>query len=297
MTKVNCIADSNCLLGESPRWNAKDEKIYWSDIDGKKIWRMNADLSAQESVNLAQKAGCFVFSNSGDMILAMEDGIYIGDPFANPQELELLAKHPNISFSREGGRFNDGRCDFAGRFYLGTIDPSKKGKAAFYVLEPNAHELKLVQEGFSTFNGIAFHPNQKEVWYTDTPQKKLFRSSYDINTGVIGEREVVCSWPSDNAGRPDGASFDKDGNYWCAMYAGGQVLKINPNGEIELDIKIPATYTTMTAFVGNSLNRLVVTTGQREDDPEEKSRNPKAGGLFEISLDNLRGIPENKFAN
>ena len=294
MSEANCIADAKCLLGESPRWNAGDNLIYWSDIDGRKLWRVAEDGSALSHVELSQKAGCFVFAKSGGMILAMEDGIYEADPFNGGTDLRQICPHPDPEFAARGGRFNDGRCDGAGRLFVGTIDPGKTGCAALYMLEPGADKAALVQDGYNTFNGIAFHPNGTEVWYTDTPQRKLFRSSYDLATGKFGERETVCSWPALQEARPDGAAFDSRGNYYCAMYAGGQVLKVNPHGEVMADYRVPARYTTMAAFVGEKLDQMVVTSARRADDLEDITANVQAGGLFALDVD-AAGISEPRF--
>lgn len=294
MSQASCLADTRCQLGESPRYNAADGLIYWSDIDGRRLWRVAPDGSRLEHVALAQKAGCFVFAKEGGMVLAMEDGVYRADPFAGDTELRLLCPHPEPALAAAGCRFNDGRCDPAGRLYVGTVDPRKQGRAALYALEPGAPKLRLVQAGFSTFNGLAFHPNRAEVWYTDTPQRKLFRSRYDAATGHVGERELCCSLPADREARPDGACFDRAGSYYCALYAGGGVLKLGADGRQLGAYAVPAKYTTMAAFAGARLDKLVVTSARRADDAGDLQANAQAGGLF--ALDGVgRGVAEPLF--
>ena len=269
--------------------------VYWTDIDGKKLHRCDLEGNNAQEAKLEQKAGCFVFRKSGGMLMAMEDGIYAGDPFSKDAGLEKVCGHPDPALCAAGGRFNDGRCDPAGRFYVGTLDPRKKGRAAMYVLEPGEKKLREIQAGFSTFNGIAFNPVKQQVWYSDTPRYELYSSSYDPKTGSVGRRELVRSWDQKKGARPDGAAFDADGNYWCAMYAGGQVLKLDNKGSILESHALPATYTTMAAFVGKALDDLVVTTGLRDDDPAEVEKNPQAGCLFCLEID-ARGVVEPMFA-
>ena len=296
MSNFHCIHTVPSQLGESPRWHPGEEKIYWTDIDGHRLWRIRLDGSEAESVELDQKAGCIVLRNKGGLVLAMEDGIYAANPFSNEPDWELLCPHPDPQLARIGGRFNDGRCDPQGRLYVGTLDPQRKGRASLYCLEPGTQKAQLIQTGFSTFNGLAFHPDGKQVWYADTPTRQLYRSSYDAVTGAFGPRECVTQWPKTNPARPDGAGFDSNGDYWCAMYAGGCVLRIDGNGAIKEKIKAPATYTTMVGFVGDKLRNLVLTSALRDDDPDEENRNPEAGCLFVLDREVPASVPESAFA-
>ena len=296
MATFNCICETRSRLGESPRWHHGERKVYWTDIDGKILLRVGLDGEEPQFAELKQKAGCLVFREGGGLVLAMEDGIYAGDPFADEGEMEMLCPHPDPALAASGGRFNDGRCDSAGRLYVGTLDPTKAGLASFYVLEPGEKAARTVQGGFSTFNGIAFHPEGDEVWYSDTPQYELYRSSYDPGTGVVGERDIVKSWDSSESSRPDGGAFDSAGDYWCAMYAGGCVLRLDGAGTVLDEHQVPATYTTMPAFVGDDLDRMVVTTGLREDDMGEQVRNPMAGCLFMLDETVPQGMAEPAFA-
>ncbi len=295
MSAVHCIYKANAKLGECPRWNPTDQKIYWTDIDARKIWRMTLDGDNAQCAKLEQKTGCFAFREDGGMILAMEKGVYVADPFVDPCDLRMLCPHPDPEHSATGGRFNDGRCDAQGRLLVGTVDPQRAGKAKLYCLEPHADRMRLVQDNFTTFNGLAFHPHRSEVWYTDTPTRQVYRSTYDLQTGTLNEREIIYSFAPDNPARPDGACFDSDGNYWCAMYAGGSVCKISDSGELLGKVAIPATYTTMPAFADAALSSMVVTSAQREDDLQEKQMFPDAGGVFLISGLTSRGCSEHLF--
>lgn len=295
MAGFHCISETRCLLGECPRWHAGEQRVYWTDIDGKRLLRVGLDGKGEESVDMERKVGCFVFRKKGGMLLAMEDGIFAGDPFAGGR-LRQVCPHPFLQLAADRGRFNDGRCDPAGRFIVGTLDPKREYRAAFYALEPGRKALRKVQSSFNTFNGIAFSPDGSEVRYSDTPLYELYCSKYDPATGLIGEREVLRKWDrKKEPARPDGGAFDSKGDYWCAMYAGGRVLRIDGEGNETARLDLPATYTTMVAFAGEKLDRMVVTTAQREDDPDETRRNPDAGRLFLFDKKFAPGLPEPVF--
>ena len=295
MSDFDSICPHRARLGESPRWHAGESRVYWTDIDGRRLWRMSLGSGDAQSVDMPQKVGCLVLRERGGMLLAMEDGVYLADPF-DTGELELLCAHPDPALATDGGRFNDGRCDPEGRFFVGTLDPRREGRGCMYVLEPGERALVKVQGGFSTFNGIAFHPDRSQVWYSDTPRRELYRSSYDPATGAVGERQPLRSWPVDGGPRPDGGSFDVGGDYWCAMYAGAVVHRMDGEGKIRESHPAPAKYTTMAAFAGDRLDRLVLTTGQRDDDPGETEGNPLSGCLMMLGKEVPEGLPDTPFA-
>lgn len=250
---------------------------------------MGLDGAAADQAELPHKVGSFALRASGGMVLATDAGVFLGDPFGEPGTLALLADYPEPELQAGGGRFNDGCCDPAGRFVVGTMDMAKQGRACAYSFEPGAKQGRKVLEGFSTFNGLAFTPDGSAAWFADTPQRKVWRASYDLGTGDFGPRDLVLEFPAGEAARPDGASFDEQGNYWLAMYAGGMVNCINPAGEITQKVVLPATYTTMAAFAGDNLDVMVVTTAGHAD-AEELQRNPQAGGLFSVAGIGATGI-------
>ncbi len=288
------LSSSACSLGESPRWHAGEELLYWTDIDGRTLWRMRLDGSAAESCALEQKAGCLVLRAGGGLVLAMEDGVYAGDPFAGG-ELEKLCPHPQSGFAAEGGRFNDGRCDARGRLWVGTLDPKRQGRAALYVLDPATMKMELRQEGFTTFNGLAFHPHAAEVWYTDSRQWSLYRSSFDLEQGTMGPRELLHAWPKEDPARPDGAAFDVEGCYWSALHEGGKLARVDGTGKVIATYDLPLRFATMPCFAGEGLKTLVVTSGLGRKPEEELERYPEHGGRVLQAPAPVAGVPEPAF--
>lgn len=287
--QVNCIHKANALLAECPRWDPITGRVYWTDIDGKAMGQAEFDGSWASRGATEHKVGSFVFNEGGGMILATADGVYYSQPFIGPAQYDKLWDYPEPELSKDGGRFNDGCCDPMGRFVVGCMDGAKQGRAGVYSYERGAIMGNKVLDGFTTFNGLAFTPDGTEAWFTDSQERTIWRASYDIDTGEFGSRKEVIVFPSDEAPRPDGGSFDTNGNYWVAMYAGGCVHCIHPEGEVIATIKIPASFTTMAAFAGYGLDHLVVTTAHREDE-EELAQNPDAGSIYLVA-----GVPAKGF--
>lgn len=289
------LSHTACQLGESPRWHAGEERLYWTDIDGRTLWRIRLDGGGAESAALEQKAGCIVLRERGGLVLAMEDGVYAGDPFGGGG-LEQLCPHPDPAFAAKGGRFNDGRCDARGRLWVGTMDPERKGQAALYRLDPKDMRMEAMQEGFSTFNGLAFHPNGREAWYADSRQWSLYRSSFDLEQGTIGPRELLREWPKERSpARPDGAAFDRDGCYWTALFEGAGVARLDGDGEIVFEQGVPAGFPTMPCFAGPGLAQLAVTSALGSEPEAELAQNPAAGRVL-LARTAVAGLPEPAFA-
>ncbi len=284
-----------CRLGESPRWHAGEERIYWTDIDSRALWRIHLDGSGAQSCDLEQKAGCLVLREQGGLVLAMEDGIYAGDPFAG-KGLERLCAHPDPAFVAGGGRFNDGRCDARGRLWVGTMDLKVRGKAALYVLDPQTMRLETVQEGFSIFNGLAFHPNAHEVWYSDSEEWSVYRSDFDLERGTIGPRKPLYEWSREQRGKPDGAAFDRENCYWTALYEGASIARFDADGEIVFEQDLPLRFPTMPCFAGPDLDRLVITSALGDDPEAELARHPMHAGRLLSAKAPVVGLPEPAFA-
>lgn len=294
MVEVNCIQPAAALLGECPRWDVIASQLFWTDIDSKQLWSVALDGRYATHSKLGNKIGSIAIATNSSIMCATDDGIYNAYPFIGPAMYEKVWDYPEPELQQDGGRFNDGCCDPVGRFVVGTMDPAKQGRAGVWSYTAGEAAGRKVLDGFSTFNGLAFTPDGKQAWFTDTPQRKIWRASYDVERGEFGEREEVISFPDDQEPRPDGACFDTAGNYWVAMYAGGCVHCISPVGEILQTYQIPASFTTMPAFAGDGLSQLVVTTGTRGNE-EEIARNPQAGGLFMISGLGVTGALQTRY--
>jgi sugar lactone lactonase YvrE len=95
--------------------------------------------------------------------------------------------------------------------------------------------------------------------------------------------------------RPDGAAVDRDGCYWTALYRGGKVKRIAPDGRVLAEYAVPAMCPTMCAFGGPDLKTLYVTSARQMREADELARLPQSGGLFAMAVD-VPGLAEPLFA-
>jgi sugar lactone lactonase YvrE len=282
-----CVLDARAQLGECPRWDERTRALYWVDILEPALHRFDPATGDDKAFPVPEHIGCFSLREGGGFIAGLRSGLWELDEHARP--VRRLAANPE---DQRRSRFNDGRCDANGRFFAGTVDESKQARdARLYRLDGN--RLDVVSAGLLTSNGLAFSPDNRWMYHSDTPDFTIYRSSYELSTGAYGEREVwVRVEPSaDDRGRPDGAAVDAEGCYWSAFYEGGRVVRFTPDGRVDAVYPLPVRCPTMCAFGGDDLRTLYITTARAGRSGEELKREPLAGGLFAMRVQ-VPGLPE-----
>lgn len=273
-------------LGESPLWSVARQTLYWVDINRGTIYAWQpAGEAPPERIRLDEKIGCIALCEDG-LLASMSSGIVrLRLPFDG--RLERLAANPEwkkegkeARQEGQGNRFNDGRCDPAGRLWVGTIDAEEAHPtAALYCLDGG--QLKRRVSGIGIANGLAFSPDRRWLYHTDSLTRRILRYPYDVERGELGEGDT---WVDLEAlglpGVPDGAAVDSEGCYWSSLYNGGRVVRFSPEGELLAEHEVPCPHPTMVAFGGRDLRTLYITTATQHLDAEGKARWPAAGSLL-----------------
>ncbi|MEO9653391.1 SMP-30/gluconolactonase/LRE family protein [Marinomonas sp.] len=288
MTDVQCILDAQAKLAECPRWDERTQTLYFVDIDSFKLHAYNTATKQLDSREFDEEIGCFSLRQNGGYIAAFRSGVYTFIDFHGELTPYWLADYDQAST-----RFNDGRCDAKGRFMAGTMyAPKDAFKGALYQFSKG--QTVILDQAAWTSNGLAFSPDNKTMYYSDTPNHVIYQFDYDLETGAATNKRVFVEFPRGN-GRPDGGAVDTDGNYWSALYQGQRVVKISPAGEILEEHSVPATYPTMVAFGGPEMKTLFVSTCRSAQTTEELEAFPQAGGIFALEV-NAQGQTEPRFA-
>lgn len=288
--ELNCVLQAKAALGECPRWDPLAGQLWWVDILAPALHRFDPRTGEDHVFPMPEHIGCFSQTDDGGFIAAMRSGIWLLDAHAIPTR--MLCSNPEDTRT---SRFNDGRCDAAGRFWAGTIDePKAGGKAGLYRYDEGC--LHAVDRGFLTSNGLAFSPDNRWLYHSDTPRFTIYRRQFDVSTGAVGPREpwLVLQPTELDRGRPDGAAIDAEGYYWSALYEGGRVIRVAPNGTIVETYPLPAKCPTMCAFGGADLRTLYVTTARHGRPDDELRAMPQSGGLFAMRV-TVPGLPEPRY--
>lgn len=285
------MIDSKSTLGEGPSWDEKEKLLYWVDILQKKIYQFNPGSNENKEVLLDKLVGAIAPKQDGGVVLALQDGFYSYD-----FHTEILKEIHKPEKHLQNNRFNDGKCDPAGRFWAGTMDiDAKEGAGSLYMLDEQ-YKISKKLDNLSISNGIAWSPDNKYMYFIDTPTKQIVRYDYDNTTGNISNPKVVVSFIKE-IGFPDGMTIDQEGMLWVAQWGGYGVSRWDPTNSKLLDfIKVPAANVTSCVFGGENLNELYITTARIGTTDEDLEKYPNAGGLFKLKT-NIKGGPTYQFAS
>ncbi|MDR2383318.1 MAG: SMP-30/gluconolactonase/LRE family protein [Prevotellaceae bacterium] len=286
--KAELLLDTKSDLGEGAIWHPEEKKLYWVDINQGFLHLYDPATGENETIELGQKAGTVVPTNEGNAIVALHDGIYRYS-FVD-KKLEQL--QPNPEKSTTNNRFNDGKCDPAGRFWVGTI--GARNSAALYRMDAD-NSIRVMKREVGTSNGIAWSLDKMTMYYIDTNTGKVVAYDYDNSTGDISNPRDAVVIPAGVMGGPDGSTIDSEGMIWVAHWGGSCVARWNPQtGELLCKVEIPARHVTSCAFGGENLDILYITTAREGLNENDLREYPLSGGLFVVKP-GVKGVKANLF--
>jgi sugar lactone lactonase YvrE len=289
MTKISePILEANAVLGEGSLWDHRRNCLYWVDILEQKVNLYDPATGANQAIKVPQDVGTVVSDTSGNLMLALRDGFARLD--IDSGEVVMVAEQKT-----DGIRFNDGKCDPAGRFWAGTMaDDMADGAAALYCLDTDLTVRRMI-DNVTISNGLVWTSDTKRFYYIDTPTYEVAAFDYDVDAGNISNRKAAIKIDKD-LGAPDGMAIDEEDMIWIAHWGGGRVTRWSPKtGQLLETIQVPqASLVTSCAFGGADLNELFITTAAVDLNPEQRKSQPLAGSLFRIQLD-VKGVPAFRF--
>ena len=289
MSEVRCVWNAARSLGEGPVWHEEEGALYWVDIDQPAVLRFDAATGETEVFTMPERIGSIAIRKNGGWIAAMQSG------FAHI-DLAPLRVTPLVDpeSSLPGNRFNDGKCDPAGRFWAGTMDfNGAADRGALYCLDVD-HSVTQKVAPVTISNGLVWTADSKIMYYIDTAANTVRAFDYAVDTGAIsGERVVVTN---EGAGGFDGMSIDEDGMLWVAVFGGWGVRRYDPGtGKLLRDLRLPMSNVTSCAFGGDQLDELYVTSAVHGMDESARREQPLAGSIF-TSDPGVRGVPAYSYA-
>ncbi len=280
---VDLAVQQRCKTGESPVWDAARACLWWVDINGPHLFQLIPETGAVARWEFAEAIGCVAVRADGTLVLALRSGLIRFDPATGEQSLIAAAPYDPKTY-----RFNDGKTDPQGRFWVGTMhEPRTERSAELYCLTETGLETRAGDVMVS--NGLAWSPDGTRLYHSDTRAHTIYAYPMDLATGHIGARSVFATLPAEG-GRPDGAAMDVEGCYWSAQFAGGRVLRFSPAGDILEEIRLPVSRCTMVAFGGADLQTLYITSACEGLTEAEQAAEPLAGSLFKVAV-SVKGQP------
>ena len=287
---ADLLIDARCELGEGAVWDAARARLWWTDIDGRKIWRFDPVTTHTETFTPPDRTGFLAIGESGRILLGCAKALYLAEiDGASLKTTKIADVEPDLRSTR----VNDGRADRAGNVVFGTLDEQspRQAIAGFYQYS-RAHGLRRLDlPNCRVSNSICFSPDGRTIYFADTPTNVIRRGDYDAGAATVTNvRDFVTLRPGE--GHPDGSMVDADGCLWNAAWGGSVVRRFTPDGRLDRAVAVPAKNTTCPAFGGADLATLYVTSSRQQHTADELARAPQAGGVFAARVPGVRGLAD-----
>jgi sugar lactone lactonase YvrE len=280
--------DSRATLGEGPVWDEQRQLLLWLDILPGLVHRFDPATGSDDVCHVGKPVGSAGLRRSGGLVLAVEDGFALLDK--DWQRVgQAVVEHPGPR-----ARFNEGKCDPAGRFLAGTMAYDlTPGAGSLYRLDPDLTVTKLL-DGVTISNGLAWSADGTTMYYIDSPTQGVDAFDYDSGAGRLANRRRIVDIPA-AAGLPDGMAIDAEGCLWVALYGGAAVHRYTPEGRLDTTLSFPVTNITCPVFGGPGLGLLYVTSARDGLDERQLAAQPHAGAVFTADV-GAQGLPGLRFA-
>ena len=285
---VEVALRADARIGESPLWVPGEQALYWIDVKGHSLHRLQPASGAQRTWKVTSDLGGFALLADGAALVALREGIHRLD--LRSGRLERLAAPP---FDPALFRFNEGACDASGRFWIGVMfdplagsPPEQRGQLHSFTL---AGGLRTEPDAAELHNGMAWSADGRRFYLSHSRSRQIFQFDYEPASGRLSNRRLFARIP-EGEGIPDGAAIDAEGGYWCALHGAGRLRRFDAAGASPQDVPLPVSQPTMCAFAGEGLAQLYVTSASDHLDAAEREREPLAGALLRLTPD-VPGIP------
>jgi sugar lactone lactonase YvrE len=285
------LNNTRCTLGEGPVFDDRRDVLWYCDILEKAIHGFFLHEERTETFSFDSEVGSIGVAETGRLVVALRNEVGLFDPDSGVFEriAEIEADNPDT-------RLNDGKVGPDGAFWVGTMDdrdrPQKEPIGSLYRVDASGRVERKI-DGLIVSNGLAFSPDGRTMFHSDSRGRWIDRWNFDPATGAIAGRKRIVVL-DDETGRPDGGATDAEGAYWSAGVSAARLNRFSPEGELLAFYPVPVAAPTMPCFGGPGLRRLYVTSLRVGRAPELLDRYPLTG--FTIVADSpFPGAPVARF--
>ena len=254
--KAEVIRAYKAKHGEGPFWYRAGNILYWVDIDAHHLCMYDASTGTNRTIDVQEPCGTVVPRRGGGVIVALENSFAHVD--VTTGAVRKLAEVENPPPKK---RFNDGKCDPAGRLWAGTMAYDQTpGVSTLYRLDADLSVRPMVRN-VTISNGIVWTRDARTMYYIDTPTQEVWAYDYDNATGEITNRRTVIRVPRE-LGHPDGMCIDSQDCVWIALWDGARVCRWDPKSGRLLDtVEVEGAKQTSACALGRkNLDELYITT-------------------------------------
>lgn len=249
------LPETGCMVGESPIWDERTDSLLWVDIPVGTIHEFTPSTGARRQWRLEGPVGSIGLAVDQRLVVARrhEVGLLDRTSGAYVSLAQILPDHPEL-------RLNDGKIGPDGAFWVGSMHeaPERLPIGALFRVTPDGN-VACKREGLFTSNGLAWSPDGRMMFHSDSRGCWIERWDFDPATGTISNPQRIAT-PQEADGRPDGAAVDAKGEYWSAGVSAGCLNRYTPEGRLVERFVLPVPSPTMPCFAGDQ--RLYVTSLQ-----------------------------------
>ena len=288
MGDFELVWDTRCAVAESPVWDAVNRRVLFCDIEGKRINALSVDSGVREGWDFPEQVGSFGLCRSGRLVVSQRQHVILFDTRTSASmDLTGSTGEPAVN------RLNDGKVGPDGAFWVGSLDgnaPRQNTACLYRVTSDGA--MTRVEGGYKNSNGLAWSPDGRTMYHSDSTAGMLEAWDFDPATGGRMNHRVLATLTSQD-GRPDGGATDMAGNYWSAGPSAGCLNCFSPAGALLRKWAFPVPGPTMPCFAEDYI---YVTSLREGKSPAVLAEHPTLGGLFRAPAP-AAGAPVGLFAD
>ena len=288
------VLDCKDGVGESIIWSATETALYWVDILGSRIHRLEPDSGRHDVWPTPELPTSIGLTADGGFIVGLRRRVTLWRPGGTFDTLAV--PEPDLP----GNRLNEGVVAPDGSFWVGTmaenIGPDGLPMAmagttgSLYRITADGIVTGLTDDKFGITNTMIWTDDGHFVT-ADTLSNALYAYRLASRGTALDVRRAFGS-PLVR-GLPDGSTSDVNGAIYNARVAGGGAIAVlAADGSLTKYLDLPCASPTNCAFGGPRLDRLFVTSARFGMSNADLAKRPTEGGLFE-----LRGLGPGRPAN
>jgi len=283
MSDIECIWPVGAELGEGVLWSPEENAVWFVDIIGLRVHRMQLESGEKMSWSTPLRPGFVTRLEGAGWLVGLADGLYRFDPETG--QFTLLTP---VGTDLPQNRINDGGVGPDGILWFGSKNKPEDEASGVWYRWTGSGEPEAFDSGYLVTNGPAFSPDGRTMYHCDTTERRILARDISFS-GKVGENNLFAMI-EEGAGYPDGLAVDVDGCLWVALYGGSAIRRYSPAGVLLQEIGLPCNYPTKPAFGGSDGLTLFVTSARFALSADERPIQTQDGGLFAVRVD-VRGVP------
>ncbi len=278
--KPELLVQWDAHTGEGPVVDG--DLLHWVDIPTGAVHCTNLKSLMTESFTLDLSVGAAIpVESKNAYAVAYENGFGLVEN-GELQPIDTFLSDPNF-------RMNDAKCDARGRMWAGSCHNDFVASLGKLHRWDGEASHKVVVENLALPNGLGWNKENTLMYLADSISQKILVSDFDLADDFVPSfRELITI----DSGFPDGLAVDAEGCIWLAVWGGGRIIRISPQGAIISEHHFPVTQASSCAF--GAAGTLYVTSARKELSEAELAKQPLAGSLFTLATDTA-GVQVSKF--